>query len=228
MIVPGSETGHVEYFEDYRFFMYRHWSLLDSMLHSPYFAAKLTVWQTQGSARLQEMLARVGLPLQQCRQSYTFMNTELRAHLKEQMKNEAIQQMYNMRDPNVFFQSFVKYSSFKNPVAVGDVVNSVTSLIEMYGYEDLRSESKGGDGPSHKGQIGSVQAFNEGYDCLGMTADELLRKGIQGSLSLQRTIVKKASALLDGRDGLQKLSRIYFTYIRKSAFSSNAGVSTSY
>lgn len=223
MIVPGSEAGHVEWVEEFRFFMYRHWPLLDSLQHSPYLAAKLSVWQPQGSVRLQEMLARIGLPLQQCRQAYTFMPPALRSHFVTQMRSANIQQMYNLKDPNPTFPSVLKYRSFKSAISASDVVQIVTSLIEMHGREDSGEQGQG-QGQGRAGQVSSVQAFNEGYDCLGLTDESLLKKGAQAALALQRTIVKKASALLDGRDGLQRLSRLYFAYIRKSAFSSNAGV----
>ncbi len=56
MMVPGSENGYVEEASEYRFFLYRHWSLYDAMFHSPYVAAKLNVWNQQGTAKLQVRL----------------------------------------------------------------------------------------------------------------------------------------------------------------------------
>lgn len=52
LVVPGSENGHVEESAEYRFYLYRHWSLYDSMYHSPYVAAKMNVWNNQGTAQL--------------------------------------------------------------------------------------------------------------------------------------------------------------------------------
>ena len=52
LVVPGSENGHVEESSEYRFHLYRHWSLYDSMYHSPYIAAKMNVWNNQGTAQL--------------------------------------------------------------------------------------------------------------------------------------------------------------------------------
>ena len=74
--IPASETGHIYWTEEYRFFMHRcdiinsdvtfinyknappfsgfnrHWSLYDAMYHSNYVASKLEVWKTQGTAKL--------------------------------------------------------------------------------------------------------------------------------------------------------------------------------
>ena len=77
--VQGAETGRIEELNEYRFFMYRHWSLYDSMYFSPYVASKLACWKSQGNAKLQELLARIGLPLQQCKESYNFMRPDLRS-----------------------------------------------------------------------------------------------------------------------------------------------------
>lgn len=52
-LVPGSETGQVEEASEYRFFLYRHWSLYDAMFHSPYIASKLRAWNQQGTATFQ-------------------------------------------------------------------------------------------------------------------------------------------------------------------------------
>jgi cell division control protein 45 len=51
--VYGSESGHIKEGMEYRFFMYRHWSLFDAMLYSPYIASKMCVWQAQGTSKLQ-------------------------------------------------------------------------------------------------------------------------------------------------------------------------------
>ena len=48
LTVSGAETGLVEETLDYRFYLYRHWSLYESMYHSSYIAAKLGVWSHVG------------------------------------------------------------------------------------------------------------------------------------------------------------------------------------
>lgn len=84
--VQGAQTGHITEGPEFRFFLYRHWSLYDSMCYSPYVAAKLGVWQAQGSGKLKELLAKVGVPLQQCKQSYTFMLPTMRDHLWHRLR----------------------------------------------------------------------------------------------------------------------------------------------
>lgn len=241
VVVPGAEAGHVEMVDEYRFFMHRHWSLFEAMFHSTYCAAKLGLWQPQGAGRLQELLARVGLPLQQSKQAFAFMAPSLRSHFLQQMKDPLVQSMYRLQEPTPFFLSFLRYSSasFKTPLAATDLVHAATALTELYGFEELASrgeeeeKDKEKERPPREGdkgsqrresakRIGSLAAFNEGYDLLGMQRDHggerenLLKKGVRTALSLQRTIVKKAAALLEGRDGLQRLNRLYFAFIRQS------------
>ena len=48
LTVSGAETGLVEETLDYRFYLYRHWPLYESMYHSSYIAAKLGVWSHVG------------------------------------------------------------------------------------------------------------------------------------------------------------------------------------
>jgi cell division control protein 45 len=68
-----------------KFLLVRHWSLYDSMLHSPYLSARLHVWTDSGRKRLHKLLAKMGVSLVQCKQSYTHMDMELKRGLRRQL-----------------------------------------------------------------------------------------------------------------------------------------------
>lgn len=68
-----------------RFLLIRHWSLYDSMLHSPYLAARLHIWSDVGRKRLHKLLAKMGVSLSQCRQNYTHMDMELKRGLRQSL-----------------------------------------------------------------------------------------------------------------------------------------------
>mmetsp|Transcript_24549 Transcript_24549/g.45758 ORF Transcript_24549/g.45758 Transcript_24549/m.45758 type:complete len:534 (-) Transcript_24549:1114-2715(-) len=102
--IPGAETGHIHWTEEYRFYMYRHWSLYESMYYSNYVASKLEVWKTQGTAKLKEMLARVGIPLQQSQQSYNYMTPTLRIHFRRQILESDIGNDYGLDTPGIIYQ----------------------------------------------------------------------------------------------------------------------------
>ncbi|KAF2733447.1 CDC45-like protein [Polyplosphaeria fusca] len=68
-----------------RFLLLRHWSLYDSMLHSPYLSARLHIWSDAGRRRLDKLLAKMGVSLTQCKQNYTHMDMELKRGLRERL-----------------------------------------------------------------------------------------------------------------------------------------------
>lgn len=68
-----------------RFLLIRHWSLYDSMLHSPYLAARLCIWNDAGRKRLHKLLAKMGVSLSQCKQSYTHMDMDLKRGLRQRL-----------------------------------------------------------------------------------------------------------------------------------------------
>jgi cell division control protein 45 len=46
--------------EEFRFTLFRHWNLYDSMLHSGYVAGKLKLWRDRGRRNLLGLLAKMG------------------------------------------------------------------------------------------------------------------------------------------------------------------------
>lgn len=68
-----------------RFLLLRHWSLYESMQHSPYLSAKLHVWNDSGRRRLDKLLAKMGVSLAQCKQYYTHMDMDLKRGLRERL-----------------------------------------------------------------------------------------------------------------------------------------------
>jgi cell division control protein 45 len=68
-----------------RFLLIRHWSLYDSMLHSPFLSAKLHIWSDAGKKRLHKLLAKMGVSLTLCKQAYTHMDMELKRGLRERL-----------------------------------------------------------------------------------------------------------------------------------------------
>ncbi|KUJ17153.1 CDC45-like protein [Mollisia scopiformis] len=79
-----------------KFLLIRHWSLYDSMLHSPYLSAKLHIWSDSGRKRLHKLLAKMGVSLVQCKQSYTHMDMELKRGLRTKLLKYS--EMYGLDD----------------------------------------------------------------------------------------------------------------------------------
>ncbi|KAK4987730.1 DNA replication initiation factor cdc45 [Elasticomyces elasticus] len=68
-----------------RFLLIRHWSLYDSMLHSPYLASRLHIWTDTGRRRLHKLLAKMGISLSQAAMGYSHMDVELKASLRQRL-----------------------------------------------------------------------------------------------------------------------------------------------
>ena len=162
VVIPGAETGHIVHSRDYKLFLYRHQSLFDAMFHSPVVASSLHIWsQSQGEGKLREVLATFGMPLQQCKQLFNFMNPSLRRHFHgevtkdrssvlepqldengNEIRNKPKDELENERLIANFCKeligySFFRYNSFRNPVSSSDVVLAASALLEMCKSEDF-------------------------------------------------------------------------------------------
>jgi cell division control protein 45 len=128
-VVRAAERGRiVESPNECRFLLHRHWTLYEAMLHSDYVATRLGVWTHDGKARLDECLARAGVPLAACRQKFVFMSSQLKRRLEEQLSKIAPE--YGL--DHVFYGSFVRHSShgYGAAVSAADAVACVTALLD--------------------------------------------------------------------------------------------------
>jgi hypothetical protein len=115
--LSSSQThSNIEEGKEYRFFLHRHWSLFDAMSHSPYIASKLRCWNAEGMNHLQELLAKMGVPLHQCNQKWDFITPSLRSHFHQQISSESTKAEFNLKAPDVLFDSFWRCDSFCIPV----------------------------------------------------------------------------------------------------------------
>lgn len=79
-----------------KFLLIRHWSLYDSMLHSPYLFSRLKTYSENGLKRLHKLLAKMGVSLVQCKQSYAHMDMMLKRELRTKLLKYA--SLYNLDD----------------------------------------------------------------------------------------------------------------------------------
>ena len=143
-----------------RFLLIRHWSLYDSMLHSPYLSAKLHIWSDVGRKRLHKLLAKMGISLSQCKQSYTHMDMELKRGLRERLlKFAPIYGLEGLVPPEVSRGNgkdgwgFVRCWGWKACLSAIDVGVIVGAILEV---GDMGPQSSGGHGKS-----GSASQFTQ-------------------------------------------------------------------
>lgn len=73
LTVKAFENRRIQYKQDYRFMLLRHWNLFESMLYSPYVAGSLRTWTDKGRGTLKQLLAEMGIPLEQCQDKFSHM-----------------------------------------------------------------------------------------------------------------------------------------------------------
>ena len=87
--ITFDENGRIVSGKDYRFFLLRHSSLFDSMVTSDVVSTKMQVWTKHGRQRLQELLAKMGYPLDECQQPFAFMRPSLKRQLNDKIQLHA-------------------------------------------------------------------------------------------------------------------------------------------
>ena len=154
-----------------RFLLIRHWSLYDSMLHSPYLATRLHVWNDVGRKRLHKLLAKMGMSLQQCKQSYTHMDMDLKRGLRQRLLKYA--PLYGLEGlvppPAVNGRGregwgFVRSWGWKACLSAVDVSVIIGAILEV-GKGDARLATNGsGNSQEAIQETGEHEASTEGEE----------------------------------------------------------------
>lgn len=201
-----------------RFLLVRHWSLYDSMLHSPYLSARLHVWSDAGRRRLHKLLAKMGVSLTQCKQSYTHMDLELKRTLRERLLHFApVYGLDGLVPPASTGPTdrdgwgFVRTWGWKACLSAADVAVIIGAMLEMGSTLTSLSAGQNSTGlPTPPGSASSqisptdsetddalMPRFYAAYDAL--LSPSALTQGIPLAQSLHRAILRTGTALLQKR-----------------------------
>ncbi|KAL4909837.1 CDC45 family [Aspergillus multicolor] len=201
-----------------RFILVRHWSLYESMLHSPYLASRLHVWTENGRKRLHKLLAKMGISLTQCHQSYTHMDMELKRVLRQRLLKYA--PMYGL-DGLVPQEApghavsregwgFVRCWGWKACLSATDVGVMVGAILEV-GSEEVpgawdakhlprvrRIEASAGPEEGNSDPSNLLPRFWTAYDALSLTSESptLLMEALPLAQHLHRAILRTGTSLL--------------------------------
>ncbi|KAI9833765.1 MAG: hypothetical protein M1819_003498 [Sarea resinae] len=198
-----------------RFLLVRHWSLYDSMLHSPYLSAKLHIWSDAGRKRLHKLLAKMGVSLSQCKQSYTHMDMELKRNLRQSLlKYAPVYGLDGLVPPAVSVHrgkegwGFVRSWGWKACLSSTDVGVIAGAILEVgkAGFTGL--ESAGWDqGSSQRRELvdeeGTAESeewvgrFWEAYDALENI--DALKSALPTAMHLHRAILRTGTSLIEKR-----------------------------
>ena len=203
-----------------RFLLVRHWSLYESMLHSPYLAPRLHVWTENGRKRLHKLLAKMGISLTQCHQYYTHMDMELKRALRGRLLHYApMYGLHGLVPPQPSGQSnsregwgFVRCWGWKACLSATDVGVILGAILEVGPHETSSSwdakrlprargsnedaENSGGIGESDLASL--LPRFWSAYDALSLTSESptLLMGALPLAQHLHRAILRTGTSLL--------------------------------
>ncbi|KAJ2557606.1 DNA replication initiation factor cdc45 [Coemansia sp. RSA 1933] len=156
-----------------KFPLLRHWSLAEAMRFSPYVATRLATWSSKGRARLDLLLAKLGLSKAEAQAPFLHLAPELKSQLYRKMA--AIGADYDMYDAT--YRGFVRnYGWRKSNVSASDMVLALLALLLH-------------------GSGGGSAGFYAAYDALAKY--DTLNRGISGALDLQRLVVGQGVAMLE-------------------------------
>ncbi|CAO3668426.1 unnamed protein product [Umbelopsis ramanniana] len=206
----------IKFEDEYRFMLYRHWSLYDSMFHSGYVASKLGVWKEFGKKRLNNMFAKMGFSLYQCQQVFTHMDMDLKKILRS--KIDSVAPLYGLTD--ICFPSFSRSYGWRGHTSASDAVYSLSALLEtspevaqrlgetvewnsgeQWGAnpEDADKETGSGEPDTPRPKKAKnrwwLQNFYTAYDALDSI--EGMQRGLGLCMKLQRVIVQQGTAMIE-------------------------------
>ena len=144
----NSPTDHsIRLSPEPRFLLIRHWSLYDSMLHSPYLAARLHLWTDVGKKRLNKLLAKMGMKLEEARQDYTHMDVGLKKILRQKLlKNAPLYRLDGLVPPEPGNGrgregwGFVRSWGYKACLSALDVSVIIGAILEV-GRNDFKTST---------------------------------------------------------------------------------------
>lgn len=113
--------------EEYKFPLYRHWSIYESMYHSQYLATRLGVWKEVGKKKLQIIFVKLGIPLLETTNKWQSMLAENKKifveHLEDALKD------FELDD--ISYPSFYRNFGYKMQITAGDAALATSALLEF-------------------------------------------------------------------------------------------------
>lgn len=86
----------ISHLDDINMVLLRHWSIIESIYHSIDLACLFKMWTNKGKKKLHEFLADLGLPLNECKQKYAYMDSSFKNDFKMIVASENIKEKYRL------------------------------------------------------------------------------------------------------------------------------------
>ena len=199
---------------DPKFLLLRHWSLYESMLHSPYLSSRLKIWNEAGVKRLHKLLAKMGISLSQCRQSWTHMDMDLKKTLRDRLLRYA--GVYGLEDivpdgnGSAAYQQegwgFIRSWGWKAQLSAMDVGVIVGAILEV-GLRNPAGSSVSRSSSAASQQVDVTEEFEDrsiallprffnAFDALAPNQPSHLLASIPLAQNLMKSILTTGTSLL--------------------------------
>ncbi|CAG9862231.1 unnamed protein product [Phyllotreta striolata] len=179
----------IKFENDLRLTLYRHWSVESSLKYSMFTAVKMKLWSLKGDKKLQELLADMGFPLVQSRQSFKSMDLQLRKEFHSTL--EKLSEKYDLQD--IVFASFVLQYGYRNLYCASDIVYALLAILES-SPRDKKPE----------------ELFNLAMDCLARKKRDILNIAIEKAKDISKALFKTVQSALDMKQIITAGPFIYF------------------
>ncbi|KAJ3036486.1 hypothetical protein HDV00_002695 [Rhizophlyctis rosea] len=153
--VKNADDRRIRCEDEFRLMLLRHWSLYESMYHSPYVATRMGVWREKGRQRLTNLMVKMGFPHREAQQLYREMSLPFKRSVKTKLTQ--IAPTYNL--PNLVFTSFNRAFGYKGTISASDAVHALTALLDCgddWIQRGNTASDRSGDTSSHAPAVGRV------------------------------------------------------------------------
>mmetsp|Transcript_47878 Transcript_47878/g.102295 ORF Transcript_47878/g.102295 Transcript_47878/m.102295 type:complete len:627 (-) Transcript_47878:26-1906(-) len=185
-----SSSMKLEAVQELRLSLLRHWSLYEALEHSTYISSRLGLYNAKGRDNLDTWLARMGIPLQECRQNYVYMSKEIREALFERMHTYGGE--FGLM--HLTYPSFRQITSYNTTVGAADLVYCIDAQLEGVGVATAANASADAGDPDEGTQIafGAAMATLTRYNARELSQ----RDGIERAKGLLRALMVTGNRII--------------------------------
>ncbi|KAJ3369611.1 hypothetical protein GGF31_005128 [Allomyces arbusculus] len=254
-VVPGGDLAaavRVAREPDVRVPLYRHWTLWDALAHARGISCRLATWTPRGVDRLQFLLTKMGVPMDEYRKPFLHMDKALKDAVWTQLDTHAPL----VRLDRLTCPTFVRSAPLVTPVSATDAVAALGALAVSPAAAVRAAAASSAGGNAHDDLVGATVAVPSGaagdavaaalltgapsadgsdpdpsavfYALLdALTKPRLLAHGLAAARTLAKAIVTVAGAVVTRR-AIKTMKGFRYAMIHdagsSSASSSNTGV----
>jgi len=197
--------------------LYRQWSIIESLYHSPTTFIAFKLWSEKGQSKLLKFLGDMGIPLEEAKQKFSCMKNEF----VEEFKSLFIDSVgkHNISNTDTV-KTFVASCGFQDEILAQDVVWSLNSLLKVHLHSESISSCSNSLQSKENSGISSLNFdtennFNQAYSCLKGLHLQALSPGIADSKTMLHAIVSTIKNAIASRD-IQQIGSVLHYEMSKS------------